>query len=111
MASGLHIVSAGMPKNVQQFYSGEVDFFTLDWTVRLSGESISASGVSAFLNWYFPAGFTAYLSGTAAGASGMWMKLSATGAPANFRLSAAVNTTSGKRMIEWFDVQIWTGQV
>lgn len=111
MPSGLHIVSAGSQNPVQQFYSGEVDFVMMDWSQRLSGESISASGVSAFLNWYFPAGFTAYLSGTAVGASGMWMKISATGAPANFRLSAAVNTTSGKRMIEWFDVQIWTGQV
>lgn len=114
MASGLHIVSAGAPNNpVQQFFSADVDFIVMDWSQRLSGESISASGVSAFITWYLPTGFTGFLSGTAAGASGIWVKVSATGAPGGLpaRVSAKVTTTSGKNMSDWFDIQVYSGYV
>lgn len=107
----LRTISAGQQNVVQRFFSGEVDFVQWDWSTRLSGETISASGVSAFLNVYMPLGYTAYLSGTASAASGLWFKVSATGAyMTTARFSAAVNTTSGKRLIDWFDVQIWSGQ-
>ena len=80
--SGLRTITAGIPdQDVQDFHSGEVDFITMDWRYRLSGETVSASGVSAFINWYLPAGMTGFLSGTAAGASGIWVKMSATAAP------------------------------
>lgn len=113
MASGLRILSAGSQPIQQLFFSADVDFITMDWTQRLSAESISASGTNGgFVTWYFPAGFTAFLSGTAVGASGIWCKLSATGAPmANtVRASAKVTTTSGKNLSEWFDVMVWSGQ-
>jgi hypothetical protein len=108
--SGLHIISAGVQSPTQEFYSGDVDFMSMSWVNRLSAESISASGVSAFLNWYFPAGVTGYLSGTGVGASSMWVKLSATAAPGTvMRVSAKVLTTSAKTMVDWFDLRISTG--
>lgn len=114
MASGLRIVSAGTPPPIQQWFSAEVDYITMDWTQRLSGESISASGTNGgFVVWYWPAGYTGYLSGTAVGASGIWCKVSATGAPnyVTARVSARVLTTSGRQMFDWFDTQVWSGQV
>ena len=109
-ASGTNIVSAGKQADTLLFYSGDTDFVTLSWVQRFSGEAISASGVTAFATWYVPAGATAILSGTALGASAMWMKMSATAAP-NFtgRVSARVLTTSGKFMTEYFDIKIHTG--
>jgi hypothetical protein len=109
--SGVNIVSAGKQSDTLLFYSGETDFVTLSWIQRFSGESISASGVTAFATWYVPAGASAILSGTANGASAMWMKMSATAAPGfTGRVSARVLTTSAKYMIEYFDIKIWTGQ-
>lgn len=110
--SGVRVVSAGVENEVQSFHSGECDFLTLDWRIRFSGENISASGVSAFLNWYFPAGFTGFLSGTGVGASSMWVKVSAT-APVNtesaYMWSARALTTSAKALFETFKVRVWTG--
>lgn len=111
MTTGLRSLSAGMQPLVQLWYSGESDFTVMDWSLRLSAETISASGVSAFLNIYFPAGFTAFASGTASAASGMWWKMSATGTAGVYRLSAGITTTSAKRLYEWFDVKIGTGDV
>ena len=112
MTSGLHVFSAGDIPPVQEFYSGEVDFLTLSWVNRLSAEKISANAGVPLYNWYFPVGITGFLSGTAAGSSAMWVKLSAT-APANytgvFRCSARITTDSAKNLIEWFDVKIHTG--
>lgn len=111
MPSGLRYHSAGQIPVMQDIYSGEVDYMSLSWVNRLSGEAISASGVSAFLNWYIPAGMTAYNSGTASGASAMWMVFSATAPPNTvLRLSARILTTSGKSLFEYFDCRIWTGQ-
>src|SRR5687767_10692231 len=106
-ASGTNIVSAGKQTDTLLFYSGDTDFVTLSWVQRFSGESISASGVTAFATWYVPAGASAILSGTALGGSAMWMKMSATAAP-NFtgRVSARVLTTSAKFMTEYFDIKI-----
>lgn len=110
-ASGVNIISAGKLPDTQLFFSGDCDFITLSWVQRFSGEAISASGVTAFATWYVPAGGAAILSGTANGASAMWMKMSATGANGvTGRVSARVLTTSGKFMTEYFDFKIWTGQ-
>lgn len=112
MTVGNRVLTAGIPNDVQLFHSGESDFLTMEWYPRLSGETISASGVSAFLNWYFPAGFTAIASGTGVGASSMWCKVSATAPPdANsaYRWSARVLTTSAKSLFETFLVRVHTG--
>jgi hypothetical protein len=113
MASGLRIVSASVQSPpTQVWFSGEVDFMTYDFTYRLSGENISASGVSAFMTWGIPAGATAYASGTASGGSAMWMKMSATAAHGATLLSSArVLTTSGKNLVEWFTIKVITGQL
>jgi hypothetical protein len=111
-ASGVNIVSAGAQIDTQSFFSGEVDFVTLSWAYRFSGERISANGSNVPLyDWYVPAGATAFASGTALGGSAMWMKMSATAAP-NFtgRVSARVTTTSAKILTQHFDIRIWTGQ-
>ena len=93
------------------FYSGTVDFINMSWVNVFTGESISASGVTAFATWFLPAGFTAYASGTATGASAHWVKFSATGAiGASGRASARVLTTSGRQLFETFDLRIFTGQ-
>jgi hypothetical protein len=110
-ASGVNIVSAGQQTDTLRFFSGDVDFITLSWVNRFSADRISASGVTAFATWYVPAGATAILSGTALGASAMWVKISATAAPGfTGRVSARVLTNSAKFMTEYFDIQIWTGQ-
>jgi hypothetical protein len=112
MTAILRVVSAGASNDVQSFHSGECDFLTMDWTLRFSGENISASGVSAFINWYFPAGFTGFLSGTGVGASSMWVKVSATAPPnANsaYVWSARALTTSAKSLFETFMVRVHTG--
>lgn len=112
MPSGLRVITAGVNNNVQDFHSGECDFMTLDWRHRMSAENISASGVSAFLNWYFPAGFTGFLSGTGVGGSSMWIKVSATAPPVTdsaYMWSARVLTTSAKSIFETFKVRVWTG--
>lgn len=110
MSSGLHVVSAGIQPTIQQFQSGEVDFLMLSWVWRLSGEKISANGGVPLYNWYPPAGYTAFLSGTANGSSAMWMKLSATGAPNVVnRASAKITTDSGKVLLEWWDMRSYTG--
>ena len=110
MTSGLHVVSAGVQPTIQEFFSGEVDFLNLSWIYRLSGEKISANGGVPLYNWYVPAGYTAFASGTAAGSSAMWMKLSATGIPnVTNRASAKITTDSGKVLLEWWDMRCYTG--
>lgn len=110
MATGIKYHSAGSIPVTQDIYSGEVDVMFMSWINRFGAESISASGVTAFLDWYIPAGITAYNSGTALGASAMWMRYSATAAPGTIlRCSARVLTTSAKSLFEYFDVRIWTG--
>lgn len=113
MATGTRWVSAGYQNDPEQFFSGEVDYLTLSWIGRFSAEGVSASGVTGFFVWYLPAGFTAFASGTANGASAVWAKISATGAvtTALKRASAQATTTSGKSLIEWFDIAIHTGNV
>src|SRR5688500_20307018 len=100
VVSGTNIVSAGIQSDMLSFFSGDVDFVTLSWVRRFSGEAISASGVTAFATWYVPAGIGAILSGTALGASAMWLKMSATAPPTYngvYRVSARVTTTSAKK--------------
>ena len=112
-ASGVNIISAGVQSDTIRMFSGDVDFVTLSWVNRFSADRISASGVTAFATWYVPAGIAAIASGTALGASAMWLKLSATAPPtynALYRVSARVTTNSAKILTEYFDVQIWTGQ-
>jgi hypothetical protein len=110
MASGLRSITANTTQAENMvFHSGEVDFVTLDWRYRLSADKISANGSVPLYNWYLPVGLTAFLSGTAAGSSAMWMKVSATGAPNVYRGSARITTDSAKSLIEWFDIRIWTG--
>ncbi len=113
MTTGTRWVSAGLDNDPQYFYSGEVDYLKMSWIGRFSGENISASGVTSFFAWYLPAGFTAFASGTANGASAAWAKISATGAvtTALRRASARVTTTSGKSLLSWWDMAIYTGNV
>lgn len=97
-------------RQMLDMYSGTVDYLTMSWVNVFTGESISASGVSAFATWYMPAGWLAYASGTATGASAYWMKFSATGAPGTSgRASAKVLTTSGRQLFETFDMRLFTG--
>lgn len=96
--------------NIFNVWSGEVEDFTLSWVNRLGAENISASGVSAFHNWYVPAGATAYQSATALGASASTMRLSATAtAGYQFRVSARILTTSGRSIFDYFDIRMMTG--
>ncbi len=113
MASGLDrsLTAYTQDRAMIDFHSSSVDFFTITWTgVLASGETISASGVSAFAEWYLPAGFTAFNSGTGTGAMSFWMKLSATGAPGTQgRASARILTTSARRLYEAWDMRIFSG--
>ena len=93
------------------FPPSAVDFINLSWVNVFTGEAISASGVTAFATWFLPAGFSAYASGTATGASAHWVKFSATGTVLNtaVRASARVLTTSGRQLFEYWDMRLTTG--
>lgn len=89
-----------------------VDFINLSWVNVFTGESISASGVTAFATWFLPVGYSAYASGTATGASAHWVKFSATGTVVGAigRASARVLSTSGRQLFEFWDMRLMTGQ-
>ncbi len=94
------------------FYPSAVEFINLSWVNTLaSGETISASGVTAFATWFLPAGFSAYASGTGTGAQIHWVKFSATGTVINQigRASARILSTSGRQLFESWDMRIYTG--
>lgn len=92
------------------FYSSETTYFSMSWVNVFTGESISASGVTAFATWFLPAGFSAIGSGTAAGSSAHWVRVSATGAiGSSGRASARVLSTSGRQLFESFDMRIFSG--
>ena len=86
------------------FWSGEVDDITIWFGDRLSGETISATK----WNWYFGAGFTGFQSATAAGGTGMQVRISATGTAQMILTGSAVifTTGSGRRLIDKFQLGI-----
>lgn len=86
------------------FTSGEVDSIYLWFSGRLSGETISATKWT----WYIPAGFTAIVSSTASGSTGMHLKMSATGAPQLVATGSAeiFTTGSARKLIDRFTLRI-----
>lgn len=96
-------IGSGKTMPVFEKLPGETDLYTISWSARLAGETISATK----WGWHVQTGLSALASSTASGSMASTVTLSAGSAGSAYWVSGWVMTTaSGRVLFEYFQVRV-----